>query len=41
MTIQKKRCAWVGEGDRLMEEYPDREWGVPPYFIPVFCKTLT
>ena len=25
----KKRCAWVGEGNPLMLEYHDREWGVP------------
>jgi DNA-3-methyladenine glycosylase I len=25
----KKRCWWVGEGNPLMLEYHDREWGVP------------
>jgi len=25
----KKRCGWVGEGNALMLEYRDREWGVP------------
>src|SRR5262245_38532450 len=25
----KKRCGWVGEGNLLMLEYHDREWGVP------------
>src|SRR5215468_12545472 len=25
----KKRCGWVGEGNPLMLEYHDREWGVP------------
>jgi DNA-3-methyladenine glycosylase I len=25
----KKRCTWVGEGNPLMLEYHDREWGVP------------
>lgn len=25
----KTRCAWVPAGDRLYEEYHDREWGVP------------
>ena len=25
----KKRCGWVGEGNALMLEYHDREWGVP------------
>ena len=24
-----KRCGWVGEGNPLMLEYHDREWGVP------------
>ena len=24
-----KRCAWVKEGDKLMEDYHDQEWGVP------------
>jgi len=24
-----KRCGWVGESNRLMLEYHDREWGVP------------
>ena len=27
----KKRCAWVTEGDVLMEAYHDEEWGVPVY----------
>ena len=26
-----KRCTWVGESDRLMQEYHDKEWGVPLY----------
>ena len=26
---QLKRCGWVKEGDKLMEEYHDQEWGVP------------
>src|ERR1700757_3765787 len=25
----KKRCGWVGEGNPLLLEYHDREWGVP------------
>lgn len=25
----KKRCGWVGDSNRLMLEYHDREWGVP------------
>ena len=25
----KKRCAWVGEGNPLMLEYHESEWGVP------------
>jgi DNA-3-methyladenine glycosylase I len=25
----KKRCGWVGEGNPLMLDYHDREWGVP------------
>src|ERR1041384_880344 len=25
----KKRCTWVGDGNPLMLEYHDREWGVP------------
>lgn len=25
----KRRCGWVGEGNPLMLEYHDREWGVP------------
>jgi hypothetical protein len=25
----KKRCGWVGEGNPLMLEYHDREWGMP------------
>jgi len=25
----RKRCGWVGEGNPLMLEYHDREWGVP------------
>src|SRR5215813_12489861 len=25
----KKRCGWVGEGNLLMLDYHDREWGVP------------
>lgn len=25
------RCAWVGEGDVLMQAYHDTEWGVPLY----------
>lgn len=25
----KKRCAWVGEGNPLMIDYHDLEWGVP------------
>jgi len=24
-----KRCAWVREGNKLYEEYHDKEWGVP------------
>src|SRR5579884_1895585 len=24
-----KRCAWIGEGNPLMVEYHDTEWGVP------------
>jgi DNA-3-methyladenine glycosylase I len=24
-----RRCAWASSGDRLMQEYHDREWGVP------------
>jgi DNA-3-methyladenine glycosylase I len=24
-----KRCAWVSAGDPLMQDYHDREWGVP------------
>ncbi len=27
-TVQK-RCSWVSEGNALMMEYHDREWGVP------------
>ena len=27
MTV--KRCAWVGNGNPLMLDYHDREWGVP------------
>lgn len=27
--MPKKRCAWVGDGNPLMFEYHDREWGVP------------
>ena len=27
-TVQK-RCSWVSEGNALMLEYHDREWGVP------------
>jgi DNA-3-methyladenine glycosylase I len=30
-TMTKKRCAWVTEGDALMEKYHDTEWGVPVY----------
>ena len=26
---QKKRCAWVPEGNTLYEEYHDKEWGRP------------
>jgi len=26
-----KRCSWVKEGDKLYEEYHDKEWGVPVY----------
>lgn len=26
---QLKRCRWVGENDKLMQEYHDKEWGVP------------
>lgn len=29
--MTKKRCAWVTEGDALMETYHDTEWGVPVY----------
>src|SRR3989344_2359531 len=25
----RSRCLWVKKGDRLMEEYHDKEWGVP------------
>lgn len=28
---QLKRCGWVKEGDKLMEKYHDKEWGVPLY----------
>jgi len=28
-VMVKKRCGWVGEGNLLMLEYHDREWGVP------------
>ena len=28
MTAANGRCAWA-EGDPLMSEYHDREWGVP------------
>jgi DNA-3-methyladenine glycosylase I len=28
-SMPKKRCGWVGEGNSLMLEYHDREWGVP------------
>lgn len=31
MKTTRERCAWVGEGERLMEEYHDTEWGVPLY----------
>lgn len=27
----KKRCAWVPEGDELYQTYHDAEWGVPVY----------
>lgn len=27
--MQKKRCAWVPEGNQLYEIYHDTEWGVP------------
>src|ERR1700680_2505130 len=27
--MPKKRCGWVGEGNFIMLEYHDREWGVP------------
>ena len=31
MKVKKRRCAWVGDGDLLMEKYHDTEWGVPLY----------
>ena len=30
----KKRCGWVGEGNLLMVEYHDCEWGVPVHDDP-------
>ena len=29
MSKELKRCLWVKEGDVLMEEYHDKEWGTP------------
>jgi DNA-3-methyladenine glycosylase I len=31
LAMVKKRCGWVGEGNPLMVEYHDREWGVPAH----------
>jgi len=31
MKEKRRRCAWVGEGDLLLEKYHDTEWGVPLY----------
>jgi len=28
---EKSRCAWAGQGDDLMTQYHDSEWGVPLY----------
>jgi len=29
MKPNRKRCEWATEGDKLMQEYHDREWGTP------------
>lgn len=35
------RCKWVGEGDPLMIDYHDKEWGVPIYDDQILFEMLS
>ena len=38
--MDKKRCAWVGEGKPHYEQYHDEEWGVPVHDDQKFFEML-